>query len=260
MDNPLQTLAPPTNRAFVFEHPKFGIIRGLTLGGKPYFVGNDAATALEYADPFAALKQHVPQKFKLVLTAKQFKEMVSNQDIDEKQGIFSNNVMGGAQRLTFISEAGLYKLILRSKMPAAEKFSDWVCEEVLPAIRESGIYTTPQMLAQFFESVANAETVDKCVYIHEMSNGRIKIGNAQDFLRRMRQIETGSGYTVVRSCRTDDLPEKEARKLERDCHSSFADDRILGEYFSTPFEKARDELNRLAKRNASRKLVAPPTK
>lgn len=40
----------------------------------------------------------------------------------------------------FVSEAGLYKLIFKSRTPAAEAFQEWVCEEVLPTIRKTGRY------------------------------------------------------------------------------------------------------------------------
>ena len=40
----------------------------------------------------------------------------------------------------FVSEPGLYQLVLKSKLPAAIEFQDWVCEEVLPAIRKTGRY------------------------------------------------------------------------------------------------------------------------
>ena len=43
--------------------------------------------------------------------------------------------------LTFITEAGVYKLVFRSKLPNAEKFSDWVCEDVMPRIRKDGYYS-----------------------------------------------------------------------------------------------------------------------
>ena len=45
--------------------------------------------------------------------------------------------------MTLISEAGLYTLILKSTLPAAEKFQDWVTEEVLPSLRKTGSYTMP---------------------------------------------------------------------------------------------------------------------
>lgn len=47
---------------------------------------------------------------------------------------------GGKQQLLYINEANLYRLIMRSDKPQAEPFQEWVCEEVLPAIRKSGGY------------------------------------------------------------------------------------------------------------------------
>lgn len=41
---------------------------------------------------------------------------------------------------TYISESGLYRLIMRSDKPEARAFQDWVAEEVLPAIRRDGGY------------------------------------------------------------------------------------------------------------------------
>lgn len=47
---------------------------------------------------------------------------------------------GGTQLLTFLNEPNLYRLIMRSKLPEAEQFQDWVCEQVLPQIRKTGKY------------------------------------------------------------------------------------------------------------------------
>ena len=49
---------------------------------------------------------------------------------------------GGVREMIFLSEAGLYRLIFRSNKPEAVRFSDWVCEEVLPSIRKSGGFGT----------------------------------------------------------------------------------------------------------------------
>lgn len=40
----------------------------------------------------------------------------------------------------FLTESGVYKLIFRSHKPEAERFSDWVTDEVLPSIRKTGSY------------------------------------------------------------------------------------------------------------------------
>ena len=41
----------------------------------------------------------------------------------------------------FLTESGVYKLIFKSRKPSAEKFSDWVTDEVLPTLREKGSYS-----------------------------------------------------------------------------------------------------------------------
>lgn len=39
----------------------------------------------------------------------------------------------------FLTESGVYKLVFRSNKPKAEKFTDWVTDDVLPTIRKEGI-------------------------------------------------------------------------------------------------------------------------
>ena len=46
----------------------------------------------------------------------------------------------GDQEAVFVSEAGLYRLAFRSNKPEAVRFTNWVCEEVLPSIRRTGGY------------------------------------------------------------------------------------------------------------------------
>jgi len=46
----------------------------------------------------------------------------------------------------FIPEGDLYRLIARSKLPAAEKFERWIFDEVIPSIRKYGAYLTPDMV------------------------------------------------------------------------------------------------------------------
>lgn len=56
------------------------------------------------------------------------------------QGMFRKNTPGGDQGLTFINEPALYRLVFRSDKPEAERFCNWVCAEVLPAIRKHGYF------------------------------------------------------------------------------------------------------------------------
>jgi len=45
---------------------------------------------------------------------------------------------GGPQKIKFIPESDVFRLVMRSKLPGAERFQDWVVEEVLSALRETG--------------------------------------------------------------------------------------------------------------------------
>ena len=44
----------------------------------------------------------------------------------------------------FLTESGVYKLIFKSRKPEAERFSDWVADDVLPRIRKTGSYEMPE--------------------------------------------------------------------------------------------------------------------
>lgn len=46
----------------------------------------------------------------------------------------------------FLTESGVYKLIFKSKKKEAEKFQDWVTDEVLPTIRKHGMYAKDELL------------------------------------------------------------------------------------------------------------------
>lgn len=63
----------------------------------------------------------------------------------EHKGIYPIYTLGGEQRIAFVNEPGLYRLIFRSDKPEAEKFRKWVFEEVLPMIRKQGYYALPEV-------------------------------------------------------------------------------------------------------------------
>lgn len=70
----------------------------------------------------------------------------------------------GMQEMSTVNEAGLYRLIFRSRKKEAEEFQEWVTSEVLPAIRRTGSYSTSQAkqingypdMVSLFEAAANA--------------------------------------------------------------------------------------------------------
>lgn len=100
-------------------HPEFGNLRTLTIDGEPWFVGNDVAEALGYANPRNAVPNHVSDEDKLRTQIK---------------------YAGQMRTVTIINESGLYSLILSSKLESAKAFKHWVTAEVLPTIRKTGGY------------------------------------------------------------------------------------------------------------------------
>ena len=52
--------------------------------------------------------------------------------------------LGRQQEVRLISEPDLFRLVVNSKLPSAERFEHWVFEEVLPSIRKTGRYAFPK--------------------------------------------------------------------------------------------------------------------
>ena len=68
---------------------------------------------------------------------------------------------GGIQKLTYINESNLYKVIFQSRKPQAEQFTEWVTSEVLPTLRRTGTYSIQhdpmQALRLMFEATEQIE-------------------------------------------------------------------------------------------------------
>ena len=94
--------------------------RTVIIENEPYFVGKDVATILGYKNPSVAVSKNVSDKYK---------------------GVTEMETPGGKQKLVIISEAGLYILAFKSHVPQAERFTDWIADEVLPSIRKTGSYS-----------------------------------------------------------------------------------------------------------------------
>lgn len=112
----------------VFRSVEFGDIRCIVINGIPYFVAMDVATRLGYTNTHAAVSKHVDEEDKLVLQ--------NNQNVSFVEETFHIPTRG----LLCVTEGGLYSLILRSKLPAAKKFTKWVTNIILPTLRKEGEY------------------------------------------------------------------------------------------------------------------------
>lgn len=112
-----------TNELQVFENNQFGQMRTLTENGNTLFCGSDVAKALGYVNPSKALNDHC--------------RGITKRDTPTSSGV---------QTMSFIPEGDVYRLITHSKLPTAEKFERWVFDEVLPTVRQTGAYMTPETI------------------------------------------------------------------------------------------------------------------
>lgn len=104
------------NSIEVFENPIFGQIRMVMVDDEPMFCLVDVCRALEI---------------------KNATDVAKRLDEDELTRL---NLGGRAGESNFITESGLYAVIVRSDKPNARKFRKWVTSEVLPTIRKTGGY------------------------------------------------------------------------------------------------------------------------
>lgn len=100
-------------------------LRALLLNGTPWFVAKDVAKLLDYSDAQALTRRLNPD------------------EVQNRQFVGSN-----PRGENLINESGLYNAIFGSRKPEANTFRNWVTNDVLPTIRKTGTYTTPQTLEQ----------------------------------------------------------------------------------------------------------------
>ncbi len=116
--------APLNSAVQPFTFPVTGeAVRVVTIDGEPWFVAVDVATILGYANTRKAINDHVPARHQ------------------KGNDSFPLADLGLHPQTKLISEAGLYRLVMRSDVPLAEPFQDWVTDDVLPSIRRTGSYS-----------------------------------------------------------------------------------------------------------------------
>lgn len=125
------------NELQIFKNSEFGEIRTITKDDEPMFCLADVCKALEISN-VGNVKQRLYEK-----------------------GIHTADTLtkGGIQKMTFISEANLYKTIFQSRKESAERFTEWVTSEVLPSIRKNGGYIAEQ------ENMTDEELLEKAVLV-----------------------------------------------------------------------------------------------
>lgn len=96
-------------------------VRVVLVDGEPWFSARDVAEGLGYSNPQKAVRDHCKSP--------------------RPVGVNDSFTLGPSANI--IPERDVYRLVMRSKMPQAERFEEWVVSDVLPSIRKTGGYTAP---------------------------------------------------------------------------------------------------------------------
>lgn len=166
----------------VFTSPEFGQLEILLIGGKEFFPAITCATVLGYSNPRDAVLRHC-------------------------KGVVKHDVptAGGTQSANYIPEGDLYRLIIRSNLPTADKFERWVFDEVLPQIRKAGSYVQPLSQVQILQHAVNilAEQEKKVQVLEHRVNtldGIQIAGTKRQQLNAMiRKYAFDNGFTFSRA-------------------------------------------------------------
>lgn len=102
-----------------FNNSEFGALNLIMENDKVYFPATQCAKILGYSSPKDAISRHCKGAMKRRLPTS-----------------------SGEQDIKLISEGDLYRLIIKSKLPSAEKFERWIFDSVLPTIRKTGGYVS----------------------------------------------------------------------------------------------------------------------
>ena len=146
----------------IFNNPLFGDVEVLNVNGKFYFPATKVASILGYTNPKKAILDHcISQGGSQIVTP------------------FNTN--GGVQNVKLIDEGNLYRLIAKSKLPLAQQFERWVFDEVLPLIRQTGVYMTAQV---YNELVSNPGRLGQILinYQEQIDSMRPKVEQYDTFM------------------------------------------------------------------------------
>ena len=150
----------------IFEFGDVKIRVEIDENGYPLFVASDVCAALEHTNSRKAIS-----------------DLVDSEDVTTGYTL----TKGGKQKVNLINEAGVFALIFGSRKKEAREFKNFVCKEVLPAIRQRGMYLTKEKEQQFraLESVVR----DLESKVRSLQNSKRKASKKRD---PMLRVTTGT--------------------------------------------------------------------
>lgn len=164
------------NEIKIFKNTQFGNVRVvINESNEPLFCLSDVAKALGYSRPADAVTQHC--KGVVVLPTPTVNQ-------------YGATVM---QEMKYGKEGEVYRLTMKSQLPDAERFQDWVCDEVLPSIRKHGAYMTGETLAQMLQNPDNLIELLKALKSEHERNAVLSIQNEMN-ARTIEAMQPKAAY------------------------------------------------------------------
>jgi prophage antirepressor-like protein len=187
----------------------------------PLFAVKDICNILEIVNVTTAVS-NIPDKWK---TVRKFLRVNSN-PLD----------------MLCVNEAGLYKLIMRSNKPIAEKFQEWVCEDVLPSIRKKGEFILEEYKKQLEEKSKELEVQKQQV----KEQDKKIVEQKQQLIEKETQAEEDKIILKLKQEKIEALeyakknPEK-VRQNQRNNYNAHKDEKITcgcGSVYARPSKKS----------------------
>ena len=155
------------NNMEIFNNAEFGSVRIKEENGSFLFCASDVAKALGYSNIHGTIKRHCRGVLKRYTPTS-----------------------SGVQEISFIPEGDVYRLIVHSKLPSAERFERWVFDEVLPALRKNGIYITDPLVKKIAANPEYINALWATLYKQgALIDAQKKVIKEQDYLIYMQDVE-----------------------------------------------------------------------
>ena len=139
------------------------------IEGKEWFIGKDVAELLGYPNPSTAVSENIkPSQRKSM-----YVRTIENIGISEKP---NSEIITINNNRSFITEIGLYQLVMKSRKPEAEEFQKWIYEEVLPSLRKNNFYIDK-------ENITESQAEKLKIYLFDLCDmGKISLGKASELI------------------------------------------------------------------------------
>lgn len=169
----------------IFKSPQFGDIRtAISPTGEPLFCLADLCKAINVNN-----NRNVAKRL----------------DEDDVRRMDITDVLGRNQQALFVTESGMYEVLLRSDSEKAKPFRKWVCGEVLPAIRKTGGYMVARADETPEQTMARAlliaqDTIDRTRARAEKAESKVILLQSQSKALSRENSELQYQNDYLQSC------------------------------------------------------------